>query len=220
LFAFTAALNPTLLAAVTVMLLLDRPKRLLVGYLLGAAITSVTLGLVIVYSLRGSGVVGTAQNSVNPGIDLAFGAIALLIAYVLGTEKDVRLRERRQRHAKKDKGPPMWQRALGRGSPRITFVVGAALTLPGASYIAGLTRIAKQDYTTPETVAVVLLFNVIMLALLELPLIGYVVAPEWTPAAIQRFRSWLSRSGRRVAVRGATIIGTLLVIRALIVLLT
>jgi hypothetical protein len=35
-WALLAALNPTLLAATTVMLLLPHPKRLLLGYLLGA----------------------------------------------------------------------------------------------------------------------------------------------------------------------------------------
>jgi hypothetical protein len=36
LLAFSAALNPTLLAATTVMLLLPRPRNLMLGYLLGA----------------------------------------------------------------------------------------------------------------------------------------------------------------------------------------
>ena len=36
--------NPSLLAAVTVMLMLPNPKRLMLGYLLGAYTTSVTLG--------------------------------------------------------------------------------------------------------------------------------------------------------------------------------
>ena len=35
-FSLTAALNPTLLTAVTVMLTLEKPKRLLTGYLLGS----------------------------------------------------------------------------------------------------------------------------------------------------------------------------------------
>jgi hypothetical protein len=35
LFALTAALNPTLLTATTVMLLLPNPKRLMLGYLAG-----------------------------------------------------------------------------------------------------------------------------------------------------------------------------------------
>ena len=41
-FSLTAALNPSLLAAVTLMLTLEKPKRLLSGYLVGAMVTSVT----------------------------------------------------------------------------------------------------------------------------------------------------------------------------------
>jgi hypothetical protein len=39
LFSLTAALNPTLLTATTVMLLLPSPKRLMLGYLAGALTT-------------------------------------------------------------------------------------------------------------------------------------------------------------------------------------
>ena len=45
LLALVSMFNPSLLAAVTVMLLLPNPKRLMVGYLLGAYTTSITLGL-------------------------------------------------------------------------------------------------------------------------------------------------------------------------------
>ena len=53
--AFTSALNPSLVTATTVMLLLPRPERLMLGYWVGALLTSVTLGLVIVFTLEGSG---------------------------------------------------------------------------------------------------------------------------------------------------------------------
>src|SRR5207247_2104194 len=49
LFSLTAMLNPTLLAATTVLLLLPNPKKLMLGYLLGAMLMSITLGLVIVF---------------------------------------------------------------------------------------------------------------------------------------------------------------------------
>jgi hypothetical protein len=52
--SLTAALNPTLLTAVTVMLTLPNPKRLLSGYLLGAALTAITCGLLLVFLLSGS----------------------------------------------------------------------------------------------------------------------------------------------------------------------
>jgi hypothetical protein len=64
LWAIAAAFNPTLLGATTVMLLLDHPKRLLLGYLLGALMTSLTLGMVIVFTLDGSsGATSTGQST-------------------------------------------------------------------------------------------------------------------------------------------------------------
>ena len=46
-------------------------------------------------------------------------------------------------------------------------MVGALLTLPGASYLAGLTAIHKQNLSTAVTVLVVIGFNIVMLWLLE-----------------------------------------------------
>lgn len=220
-FAFTAALNPTLLAATTVMLLLERPKRLLLGYLLGAAMTSITLGLVIAFALQGSSVVSTSKNTLNPATDLVVGVLLLVVACVLGTGQDQKLKERRRRSKgpKPDKGPPRWQRALSKGSARTTFAVGAVLTLPGASYLAGLDRISSEEFSTAGTVGAVVLFNLIMLLLIELPLIGYAVAPDWTPKAVAGFREGLNRHGRNWVVRGAAIIGILLIVRGIITLI-
>ena len=111
LLAFSAALNPTLLAATTVMLLLPRPRNLMLGYLLGAMMTSISLGLVIVFSLEGSGAVEVAKNTLGPVGDIVLGAILLIVARVLSAERDAILRERRERHkaakgkAKKREGP-------------------------------------------------------------------------------------------------------------------
>jgi hypothetical protein len=222
LFSLTAMLNPTLLAATTLMLLLPKPKQLMLGYLLGAMLTSITLGLVIVFALQGSGAVNSAKRTVNPAVDLAVGALLLVVAVVLGTGRQERVmdRRRRQKAAKEDKAPPRWQRALSAGSPRITFAVGVALTLPGASYLAALTAVSKLDYSTVETVLLVLMVNVIMLALLELPLIGFFLAPEWTTTAVQRVKNWFSRNALRAAVIGAAAIGSLLVTRGVVTLLS
>ena len=54
--------------------------------------------------------------------------------------------------------------------------------------------------------------------LLELPLLGYVVAPEWTPGAVARSRDWLARRGRRIAVIMLTVLGIVLVVHGLIAL--
>jgi hypothetical protein len=216
LFSLTAALNPTLLSAVAVMLALPSPNRLLLGYLLGAIMMSVTLGLVIVFSLDGSSsVTSTAQHTVNPALDIALGLLILVVAFVVGSGRDQRRRARseRKRAAKADQPPPRWKQALSGGSARTTFVVGALLTLPGASYLAGLHLINEQDASTSATVLMVLGFNVVMLMLLELPLLGYAIRPEGTAAAVERFSGWLSRNGGRAALGGAVVIGVALIAR-------
>jgi Sap, sulfolipid-1-addressing protein len=222
LLSLTASLNPTLVAATTVMLLLDKPTRLMLGYLIGALMTSITLGLIIVFSLSGSSASNTTENTLSPAVDIGLGAVALAISFVLYTGRAQRLRERRRarKAAKPDKGPPRWQRELSKGSPRTTFVVGAMLTLPGASYLAGLDAIHKLKYSTPVTVLLVIGFNLVMLWLLEVPLASFLVAPEWTPRAIDRAKLWVSRHAHMFAVRGFAAVGTLLVIKGVVGLIT
>lgn len=221
-FSLTAAFNPTLIAASTVMMLLPHPVRLMAGYLCGALITSITIGLIIVFSLDGTGFVTTTKQTVSPAATMTLGGIALAAALVLGTGKQQRAaaRLRARRAGRLDQGPPRWQRAIGKGSARVTFVVGCLLTLPGASYLAGLGSIDKLNYANAPTVLLVVGFNLVMLAPLEVPLLCFVAAPEWTPGAIERARAWISRHALRFAVTGLTGIGTLLVGKGLIELLS
>lgn len=200
------------------MLLTPNPKRLLFGYLLGAYTTSITLGLVIVFSLEGSSAVSTSKNTISPAQDIAIGLVLLLVALVLGTGRDTPLRERRQgrRQAAGGARQPWSQRMLGRGSARVTYAVGVLLSFPGVTYLAALSRIAKLDTTAPLTVLLVVSFCLIQLLLLELPLLGYVIAPERTRDAVTRFRAWIGRSGRRAGIIGAATLGALLVARGLI----
>ena len=218
LLSLTASLNPTLVAATTVMLLLPSPKKLMLGYLLGALMTSITLGLVIVFSLSNSSASNTTENAISPAVDVGLGAIALAVAFVFYTGRAERLRQRRQERKADapDKGPPRWQRELSKGSAKTTFVIGALLTLPGASYLAGLHEIHKLKYSTTATVLVVVGFNLVMMWLLEVPLACFVVAPDWTPGAITRAKGWVSRHAHMFAVRGFTAVGALLIIKGLI----
>ena len=218
LLSLTAAFNPTLVAVTTLMLLLPNPKSLMLGYYLGAMLTSITLGLVIVHTLKGSGVVTTTQHTLSPVTDIVLGGLMLVIAGVLASGRDERYRERRARK-KEGKAPPRWQRELRTGSPRTTFVLGAVLTLPGASYLAALTKVSKLDYSTVVTVLIVIAFNLVMLLLLELPMIAFAVAPRRTPAAIERAKAWAGIHGRVYAERGLMVIGVLLVIKGIVALI-
>ncbi|MBS1895096.1 MAG: GAP family protein, partial [Actinobacteria bacterium] len=175
-------------------------------------------GLVIVFSLSNSGAVSTTQNTISPAVDITLGVILLAIAFALwsGLWEQRKERKRARDADKPDKPPPRWQRELSKGSPRTTFAIGALLTLPGGSYLAGLDHIDKLDSPTPVTVLLVIGFNVVMLWLLEVPLAAFIVAPDWTPRAIDRVKAWVGRHAHTFAVRGCGAIGALLVIKGVV----
>ncbi|HYB26781.1 MAG TPA: GAP family protein [Solirubrobacteraceae bacterium] len=213
--ALLSAVNPTLVASATVMMLLSNPIRLMASYLAGALLTSVTLGLVIVFSFEFSGAVKTDQHTLSPAATIALGGLLLVVSFVLGTGRHERLIERRRARSR-DKGPPRWQRALGKGSARVAFVVGAVLTLPGAIYLAGLYRIDHLNYSTVATVGLVVAFNAVMLVLLEVPLAVFAVAPERTLMAMDRTKAWMGLHGRQLLVTILGGVGVLLVIKGVI----
>lgn len=218
-WAFLAALNPTLAAATTLMLLLDRPGRLMLGYWLGSMFVSLTLGLVIVFALKGSNVVSTTRNTASPVVDFVLAAIFLVLAGVLATGRDRGVQERRQnRKAKRgqENKTPKWQQQLSKGTPRTTFIIGALLGLPGASYLAGLENIDKLKYSTAVTILLVIGFNLVQLILLEVPMIAFKIAPTQTPVAIDATKDWALTHWRVCAVWGLLIVGTIFVIKGII----
>ncbi len=223
LLALLAMFNPTLLAAVTLMLLLDNPRRLMLGYLLGAYVTSISTGLVIVFALSDSSAASASKNSLSPSADVVVGLLLLLVAFVLATDRDRPLRERkaRRRQAKLEANggegkEALPLRLLGRGSPRVAFVVGLLLSFPGLAYLTGLSHINKLDAAAVPTALLVIAFCLIQQLLLEIPLVSYFLAPEETADRVRRFRAWLSRNGRQAAIIGAAVLGSLVIVRGIV----
>jgi Sap, sulfolipid-1-addressing protein len=227
LLGLLAMFNPTLLAAVTVMLLMPNPKRLMLGYLMGAYLTSMTLGLVIVFALEDSGFASTSKQTISPAEDIVIGLLLLVVAFVLATDRDQGLRERKARRKSEklaekrgEEKEALPLRLLGRGSPRISFVVGLLLSFPGVSYLAALSHIDQLDAATVPTALLVIGFCLMQQTLLEVPLVGYVLAPERTQGAVDGFRAWLSRNGRRAGIIVAAVLGALLVVRGIVELVS
>ena len=228
LLSLFSMFNPSLLAAVTVMLLLPNPKPLMIGYLLGAYTTSITLGLVIVFTLSNSSATSTAKHTISPLEDIVVGLLAIAIAFVLRTGRDQPFQERRRAKkdakltARREAGKPTESlpiRLLGKGDPRVTFVVGMILSFPGVSYLTALDKINKLNPGTVPTVLLVVGFCLMQQILLELPLLGYLFAPESTQDRVNRFKGWIGRKGRNAIVIGAALIGAYLVARGVITLL-
>lgn len=55
-----------------------------------------------------------------------------------------------------------------------------------------------------------------MLMLLELLLLGFVVAPDWNPGAVERSKAWFARNGHKAAVIALTVLGSALVLKGTI----
>jgi hypothetical protein len=202
------------------MLLLPNPKRLMIGYLLGAYLTSITLGLLIVFELEGTETIGSAKRTLSPLADLVIGALLITAGMVL-KDRRMKARSERKKAAKEAKGKKesIPERLLGRGDPRITFFVGVILTFPGASYLAALTKVSKLSIADGWIVLIVIGLCLLQQLLLELPIIAYTLAPEWAKRAIAGFREWLGRNGRRAAANLAIILGSLLIVRGIVELI-
>jgi Sap, sulfolipid-1-addressing protein len=215
-----AALYPTLLAAVIILLAQPRPRRMLAAYLGAGLFTSITAGCLIVFALGGA--VHSSSSTVSWGADLAVGGLLLLVAVTLATRADVRWRERRRarrgrparKEAKEDREP--WsERILARGSVPLVILAGLVINVPGAAYLIGLKDIAAAHLTVGRSFLLILQFNLIMFLLAEIPLVGLIVAPERTGELVQRFNTWLTNHSRQIAILVCLLIAAFLIARGI-----
>ena len=115
--AVGAAVSPTILAVVIVVLHRPRPRRLLAAYLVGGLLTSVAVGIAIVTSLNELEVVSGSSPAADPIVNFTIGFLSLLVAYVLATDRGAGFSERRrEKKAAKPQRDPWSERVLSRGS--------------------------------------------------------------------------------------------------------
>ena len=214
--AVASAISPSILAVVIVVLSRPNPRRLLLAYLLGGLLTSLTVGIAVVTSLNGLDVLSGSSPVADPIVNFTVGALALIVAYVLATDRDAPFEERhREKRAERPTRDPWSERVLSRGTAPIAFAVGIALSLPGAFYLVALKDIAQgQDGVGAQLIAIVV-FNLIMFAFAEVPLLGYSFAPEATTVRVKQLNSWMARHARQIVIAVATTIGLYLIARGL-----
>jgi hypothetical protein len=112
----------------------------------------------------------------------------------------------------------MANRALSRGSITMAFVAGTVLNLPGVWYLEALTEIAKAMPSAVSALIQLLVFNVIMFALVEIPIVAYVVNPAGASGLVQRGSDWGHSHSREIAIWLATIVGVWLIVKGIIAL--
>ncbi len=174
LLAIAAAFYPALLAVVIIFLGRPHPKRSLTFFLAGAWLASLTIGLVAVFVLEGAGLDSSSRGTFNAAIYIALGALAISAgAYLLW-------RPPKPKKPKENGKPSMTQRVLTKDNSWLVFVLGIVLNMPGVWYLIALKDIGLADWTAAEKVVALVLFNLIMFSFVEAPLLGYLVARDWT----------------------------------------
>lgn len=201
--AVVASLDAGLLTAAVVLLGRPRPARQLLAYLIGGMGLSIAFGLLIVLALHGSKL--QFPRSTQAVIELAAGALLTVVALAAAAGRKLQWHPRRNRDGdvERPQRPSLYDRAVGHDSVWIAWAAGAIYSLPGAYYLAGLALLAKVRATAATEVFAVLGFNVIMFALIELPLLGFALAPDRTRSLSEKPSvAWPPMRHRRPSRRG------------------
>jgi Sap, sulfolipid-1-addressing protein len=195
LAVLSAITSPTAMAAVLVILKRPRPVRLLSAYVIGSFITSVLVGIALVAGFAATSLLSPDHRDASPILDISLGLLILISSAWLNSERSAALRrraaERRaQRRARKaaSRGdtPSRTARVLSRGSTGAVAALGVVMHLPGLLYLAALGAIAHANVSFVHGLVLVVAFNIVMLAPIELPLLGSIVAPQRTEQMVER----------------------------------
>jgi cytochrome c oxidase assembly factor CtaG len=224
--AFASMFWPTLILIVVLALRISHPVKILVWFLAGGLLTTITVGIAVVFALQGASFMSGSKPPVDPAIDITIGVLSLIGAFVLlrtgnraGKSSQQSAAAKAEAATAKDskpKKPPLTQRAVESGAP-VAFVSGILLNIvPGTFPIVALKDIAQLDASNAAKVATIVVFYVIMFAFIEVPIVAYLIAPERTTVAVNEFNAWLGRNGRRAAAYVLAGVGLYLTIRGII----
>jgi len=195
LLALAATVYPTLLAGVLLILTQPNPLRMLVGFLVGGMAISVIAGFVLVKVLEASDVVSKSHSSSKPIADIVIGAASLLVAGGVWSghiKRGFRKRKAPEPQQAQKPSSSLTSRVLSRGSVTMAFIVGLVLNLPGVWYLDALVGIAKAKSSTASALLQILVFNVIMFALVEVPIVAYLVDPDRAASLVNKLLGLVS----------------------------
>ena len=88
--------------------------------------------------------------------------------------------------------------------------------LPGLLYLAALGDIAHANVSTLHGLLVIVVFNVVMLAPIELPLIGYVTAPERTEQIVRAINSFIQAHRSQGLLLVSAVAGIYLIVSGIV----
>jgi len=221
--AFTAALNPKLLAIDLLLIENRRSRAMFLCLLLGGMTVALTIGLLDVLVFHADAL--KAQGTVSAGVDLAIGLLLLAIGGLLATG---RLHGRRKAPAPAEDGQPEkehvhpekkdgWaQRVLREPRLGLAMLVGALVCIPGASYLTALHILVTGKSSTAIQIVAVVIFVLIDFLLIIIPFVFLQLRPEATKALLKHSQDWLLSHALQLMAAIALLLGAYLAISGLV----
>jgi hypothetical protein len=189
--AFAVSVEPFRIGMTVLMLNRPRPALQLLAFLFGGFAMGTTVGLVVLFVFRRR-LLGSTYFTL-PKVQILIGFLALLVAVVVAVDVPGRLGSRPARLARPA------QRLLSGHSLSVAGIAGLGIALPSVDYLAALAVILASGAAALTQVAVLLMFNVVAFALVEIPLLAYLLAPKTTAMSMTALHNWI-RSRRRLEV--------------------
>jgi Sap-like sulfolipid-1-addressing protein len=191
--ALTAVVRPTSAAAVAAMLSTERPRRLLVAYLVAGLAFSIAVGTLVVVLLGGLHST-RASSAVHPLFDLVLGVCSLGCAACAWAGWLPRPRGA----APERRG---WlRRRLVDPTPFGAAVAGVLTHLPGLVYLAALNAIVATTPGVANGLLQVVIYNAIWFSLAIAALVLSVYRPTVSRDLLERALAWLGRHLRVIVV--------------------
>ena len=210
LLALASIFWPLLITIVVIVLRTSHPVRLLVGFLAGGLLATITVGITLVFTLDDSNLVSRDRGELDPAVNIVVGVLALVAASVV-----LRINERGASTASAKKSSGRTERLVEQ--VRLAVLAGLLLDIvPGFFPFVALKNIAEGGYPASLSVALVVIFYVIMFASVEVPLVAYLVSPDRTVVTVGRMNDWLDRNMKLIGAGVLATVGAFLVVRGLI----
>ena len=201
--AAAVSLEPFRIGMSVLMLNRPRPHLQLAAFLCGGFLMGLSVGAVVLFAVE-SRILASAHFTL-PTVQIVIGVLALLAAAIVAATKG------------RARTPPVWlTRLLGGQSLWVAGTAGLGIALPSVDYLAALAVIAAGSASPGTRFSALLVFNVVAFALVEIPLLAYLVAPQRTLAAMTALHQWIRTRRRREVAVLLAVVGVVLLTAGLL----
>jgi hypothetical protein len=187
--ALAVSVEPFRIGMTLLMLNRPRPALQLLAFLCGGFAMGMTVGLVVLFGFRRT-LLGSSHFTL-PNVQILIGLLAVLVGLAVAVSGRWDLRP-------KSLARPA-QQLLSGPSLVVAGVAGLGIALPSVDYLAALAVILAARAAALTQVSVLVMFHVVAFALVEIPLLAYLLAPKATVTWVAALHDWI-RSRRRVEV--------------------